>query len=200
MKYVKPHTCHETLRTLFLSIVRSKMLFGILLKPPTFMRKLETLHNQGMRIISGSFPGTPIGALHHYLDLQPLTEHQQAISARTYAALCDLQGQELALDFDAWTSSTFPDDPLYDVSPYGKIAYGISTLLPTAEAVDGLILPHWTEDLNLFEAAFGLHTPDPATISRSQWTPPRYLPYGLHFYTDGGYKCPAWCWNWRKCT
>ena len=149
LKYVKGYSCHDTLRQLYISLLRSKMTYGILLKEAQHLEALRKIQNQAMRLISGSMPSTPISSLEDYLDICPIQQARKAAAYRHLAELSDFSSTELALHNDEWVQAIAEDDSLddrYDASPYGHTYFAQQTLAEHHQEICGTTYLHWTED------------------------------------------------------
>lgn len=80
----------DTLRTLYLAFIRSKMMYGAEILgqlPQTRIQELEKLQNEGLRIILGSMKSTPIAAMQVEANIPPLRLYLEQIALRKWAKI-----------------------------------------------------------------------------------------------------------------
>ena len=119
-------------RTAYISLVRSKLLYGLELTVRDFNQELQTFQNRALRLLAYAFPGVPAFKLHNLLQLPSIHDLALQRARGLYAALVD-SPSEVGAAYDHWVSHHEGKGSLF--SPFGLIQDGMLQpvhLLPSA--------------------------------------------------------------------
>ena len=80
----------KVLLRLYRSLVRSKLDYGCIVygsARQSYLRKLDSIHNQGLRLALGTFRTSPVNSLYAEADEPPLNLHRKKVSLQDYLKL-----------------------------------------------------------------------------------------------------------------
>ena len=186
----------ELLRTLYISLIRSKLEFALLLKTEkSYLDMLERLQRSALRIAAGAFRSTPNDAITDIFDLPPFHALIQAKGYQLYANFIDGSIPEVSASFES-RYDHFQEEltqfDLYNDSPLSFMEYAqqeTAFILETTDYVEGLVSVN-PEATALYRACFEIETPK--AIARDKWKPEKERKNEISFYSDGGFKEDGW--------
>ena len=206
----------DLLRQLYISLLRSKMEFAILLKAESrFMQMLGSIQLRAMRIISGGMKSCPNSSLYHFLDLPTLEQVRISKGFHLLAQLWEGQIPEFLDFYESFTATADLDDH-YHESPFSAVAYAEGVIYRQHGPVLMGKIAVAREHHHLFQAAFSTDVTPREDIQRAKWkpTPVSDVPKRLFtYFSDGGYlhslrlgalacvsPLSTWCTSFTPCS
>jgi len=172
--------------TAYISLIRSKMAFGSLLKAgdPGYVSMLEALQTRAMRVITSGLPSTPRHALGLITDLPTVESYLNSRRCPLYAGMLDANLDDINGHFEEYyaTGQLGRED-----SPYGllQLAYDEASAIwePWATDIAGLVEYPLTGTARevLHQAEF------PKSTRRQDWSISRQESDPYTYYLDGGF-------------
>jgi ribonuclease HI len=167
------------LRTAYISLIRSKLTYGILLTIIDYSETLDKFQKDALKVISSCHPGTPYHKLLQILQLPDMLSVAKQIATKTRGRLYAFQGP-LAHDYERWIVS---DEGEHNMdSPFGLIQS--CTIFPPEQPLYFEVYRKLTQ--TQLRALHNTRIPE-QTISKRHGTYTSAPRKSITIYCDGGF-------------